>query len=89
MGMTDSKYESRRGVQSYLELNGMNINETGIDLDMTFNNSSENDEEQIQPQSEFDHKIDEILELLKRLSLKWWMMAIMELTVFVKFEMSC
>ena len=67
----------------------MNINEFGIDPDMTFNNSSENDEEQIQPQSEFDHKIDEILELLKRLSLKWWMMAIMELTVFVKFEMSC
>ena len=43
MGMTDSKYESRRGVQSYLELNGMSINEIGIDLDMTFNNSSEND----------------------------------------------
>ena len=67
MGMMDSKYESRRGVRSYLELNGMNVNEFGIDPDMTFNNSSENDEEHIQAQSEFDHKIDEILELLKKL----------------------
>ena len=45
----------------------MNVNEFGIDPDMTFNNSSENDEEHIQAQSEFDHKIDEILELLKKL----------------------
>ena len=45
----------------------MNINEFGIDPDMTFNNSSKNDEEHIQAQSEFDHKIDEILELLKKL----------------------
>ena len=67
MGTMDSKYESHRGVRSYLELNGMNINEFGIDSDMTFNNSSENDEEQIQPQSEFDHKIDEIIEFLKKL----------------------
>ena len=67
MGMMDWKYESRRGVPSYLELNGMNVNEFGIDPDMTFNNSSENDEEHIQAQSEFDHKIDEILELLKKL----------------------
>ena len=67
----------------------MNINEFGIDLDMTFNNSSENDEEQIQPQSEFDHKIDEILELLKKLFPDWWMMGIMKLTVFAKFEMTC
>ena len=67
MGMMDSKYESRRGVRSYLELNSMNVNEFGIDPDMTFNNSSENDEEHIQAQSEFDHKIDEILELLKKL----------------------
>ena len=44
----------------------MNINEFGIDPDMTFNNSNENDEEHIQAQSEFDHKIDEILELLKK-----------------------
>ena len=63
----DSKYESRWGVRSYLELNGMNVNEFGIDPDMTFNNSSENDEEHIQAQSEFDHRIDEILELLKKL----------------------
>ena len=62
MGMMDSKYESRRGVRSYLELNGMNI-----DPDVTFNNCCENDEEQIQSQSEFDHKIDEILELLETL----------------------
>ena len=62
MGMMDSKYESRRGVRSYLELNGMNI-----DPDVTFNNSCENDEEQIQSQSEFDHKIDETLELLETL----------------------
>ena len=45
----------------------MNVNEFGIDLDMTFNNSRENDEEHIQAQSEFDHRIDEILELLKKL----------------------
>ena len=45
----------------------MNITEFGIDPDMTFNNSSEKDEEQIQPKSEFDHKIDELLELLKKL----------------------
>ena len=67
MGMMDSKYESRRGVRFYLELNGMNVNEFGIDPDMTFNNSSENDEEHIQVKSEFDHKIDEVLELLKKL----------------------
>ena len=30
MGMMDSKYESRRGVRSYLELNGMNVNEFNI-----------------------------------------------------------
>ena len=70
MGTMDSKYESHRGVRSYLELNGMNINEFGIDPDMTFNNSSENDEEQIQPQIEFDRKRDEILELLKKLFLE-------------------
>ena len=34
---------------------------------MTCNNSSENDEERMQTQSEFDHKIDEILEPLKKL----------------------
>ena len=67
MGMMVSKYESRRGVRSYLELNGMNVNELRIDPNMTFNNSSENDGEHIQAQSEFDHKIDEILELLKKL----------------------
>ena len=67
MGVMDSKYESRRGVHSYLELNGLNINEFGINPDMTFNNSSENDEEHIQAQSEFDHKINEILKLLKKL----------------------
>ena len=67
MGMMDSKNESRRGVRSYLELNSMNVNEFGIDPDMTFNNSIENDEEYIQAQGEFDHKIDEILELLKKL----------------------
>ena len=39
--------------------------EFGIDPDIIFNNSSENDDEHIQTQSEFDHKIDEILELLK------------------------
>ena len=47
MGMMDSKYESRQGVRFYVELNGMNINEFGIDPGMTFNNSSEKDEEQI------------------------------------------
>ena len=67
MRMMHSKYESRRGVRSYLELNGMNVNEIGIDSDMIFNNSSENDEEHIQAQGKFDHKIDEILELLKKL----------------------
>ena len=67
MGMMDSKYESRQGVRFYVELNGMNINEFGIDPGMKFNNSSEKDEEQIQPQSEFDHKVDELLELLKKL----------------------
>ena len=67
MGMMVSKYESRRGVRSYLELNGMNVNELRIDPNMTFNNSSENDGEHIQAQSEFDHRIDEILELLKKL----------------------
>ena len=61
MGIMDSRYEPRRRVLSYLELNGMNVNEFGIDPDMTFNNSSENDEEHIQVQSEFDHKIDEKL----------------------------
>ena len=66
-GLMDSRYESRRGVRSYLELNGMNINELRIDPNMTFYNSSENDGEHIQAQSEFDHKIDEILELLKKL----------------------
>ena len=39
----------------------MNVNEFGIDSDMTVTNSSENDEEHIQVQSEFDHKIDEKL----------------------------
>ena len=67
MGIMDSKNESYRGARSYLELNVMNVNEFGIDPDMTFNNSSENNEEHIQAQSEFDHKIDEILELLKKL----------------------
>ena len=67
MGMMDSKYESRRGVRSYLELHSMNVNEFGIDLDIAFNNSSENDEKYTQAQNEFDHKIDEILELLKKL----------------------
>ena len=67
MGMMDSMYESRRGVRSYLESNDMNANEFGIDPDMKFNNSSENVEKHIQAQSEFDHKIDEILELLKKL----------------------
>ena len=67
MGMRDSKYESRRRVRSYLEINGMNVNEFRIDPDVTFNNSSENDEEHIQVQSKFDNKIDEILELLKEL----------------------
>ena len=65
--MMDSKYESRQGARSYFELNGVDVNEFGIDPDMTFNNSSENDEEHIQVQSEFDHKIVEILELLKKL----------------------
>ena len=51
MGMMDSKYESHWGVRSYLELNGMNVNEFGVDPDMTFNNSSKNDEEHIQAQS--------------------------------------
>ena len=41
MGMMNSKYESHRGVRSYLKLNGMNINQFGIDPDMIFNNSSE------------------------------------------------
>ena len=45
----------------------MNANEFGIDPDMTFNNSSEKDEDHIQAQSKFDHKIDEILEVLKKL----------------------
>ena len=67
MGMMDSKYESRRGVRSYLELNGMNVNELRIDPNMTFNSSSENDGEHIQAQSEYDRRIDEILELLKKL----------------------
>ena len=67
MRMMHSKHESRRGVRSYLELNGMNVNELRIDPNMTFNNSSENDGEHIQAQSEFDHRIDEILELLKKL----------------------
>ena len=67
MGIMDLRYESSRRVLFYIELNGMNVNEFGIDPDMTFNNSSENDEDHIQAQSEFDHKIDEILELLKKL----------------------
>ena len=67
MGIMDLRYESSRRVLFYIELNGMNVNEFGIDPDMTFNNSSENDEEHIQAQNEFDHKIDEILELLKKL----------------------
>ena len=67
MGMMDPKYDSRWGVGLYLELNGMNANEFGIDPDMTFNNSSEKDEDHIQAQSKFDHKIDEILEVLKKL----------------------
>ena len=66
-GLMDSRYESRRGVRSYLELNDMNINEFGIDTDITFNNSSENDEDYSEAQGEFDHKIDKILELLKKL----------------------
>ena len=45
----------------------MNVNEFGIDPDMAFNNSIENDEEHIQAQRKFDYKIDEILELLKKL----------------------
>ena len=44
----------------------MNVNEFGVDPDMRFNNSSENNEEHIQAQSEFEHKIDEILEFLKK-----------------------
>ena len=52
MGMMDSKYETRRGVRSYLELNGMDVNEFGIDPDMTFNNSREDNEEHVQAQSE-------------------------------------
>ena len=57
MGVMDSKYESCRGVHSYLELNGLNVNEFGINPDMTFNNSSENDEEHIQAQSELIIKL--------------------------------
>ena len=67
MGMMDLKFESCRGVRSYLKLNGMDVNEFGIDPDMTFSNSSEDDEEHIQERSQFDHNIDEILELLKKL----------------------
>ena len=64
MGMMYSKYNARWGVHSYLQQNGMNINEFGNDPDKTFSNSSENDEERLQVQSVFDHRIDEILELL-------------------------
>ena len=84
----DSKYESCRGVRTYLVLNGMNINEFGIDPDMTFNNSSET------MKSTYQHKANLIIKLMKywnpwkSFSLNWWMMGIMELTVFVKFEMS-
>ena len=67
MGIMDSRYESRRRVLFYLKSNGMNVNEFGIDPDMAFNNSIENDEEHIQAQRKFDYKIDEILELLKKL----------------------
>ena len=67
MGIMDSRYESRRRVLFYLKSNGMNVNEFGIDPDMAFNNSIENDEEYIQAQRKFDYKIDEILELLKKL----------------------
>ena len=67
MGIMDSRYESRRRVLFYLKSNGMNVNEFGIDPDMAFNNSIENDEEHIQAQRKFDCKIDEILELLKKL----------------------
>ena len=84
----DSKYESRWGIHFYLDLNGRNNNEFGIDPDMTCNNSSENDEERMQTQSEFDHKIDEILEILKKLFPELVNDGTMELAVFVKFEMS-
>ena len=67
MRIMDSRYESRRRVLFYLKSNGMNVNEFGIDPDMAFNNSIENDEEHIQAQRKFDYKIDEILELLKKL----------------------
>ena len=67
MGIMDSRYESRRRVLFYLKSNGLNVNEFGIDPDMAFNNSVENDEEHIQAQRIFDYKIDEILELLKKL----------------------
>ena len=81
MGMMDSKYESRRGVRSYLELNSMNVNEFGIDPDMLV-------------KSTYKHKANLTIKLMKywnswkSFSLNWWMMGIMELTVFVKFEMS-
>ena len=68
----DSKYESRRGVRSYLEFMVWTLM-SGIDPDMTFNNSSENDEEHIQAQSEFDHKIDKIVVKWKDLwSIAYW-----------------
>ena len=57
-------------VHSYLEQDGMSINEFGNDPDKTFSNSSEKDEERLQVQSEFDHKIHEILELLIKLFLE-------------------
>ena len=59
MGMMDSKYESYRGVRTYLVLNGMNINEFGIDPDMTFNNSSET------MKSTYQHKANLIIKLMK------------------------
>ena len=55
---------------------------------MTCNNSSENDEERMQTQSEFDHKIDEILEILKKLFPELVNDGTMELAVSVKFKMS-
>ena len=45
----------------------MNVNKFGIDPDMAFNNSSENDEDDIPRQIEFDHKTDETLLLLKKI----------------------
>ena len=63
--------ESLRGVRSYLELNDMNVNEFGIDPDMSFNNSSENVEEHIKHKANLTIKLMKYWNSWKSFSLNW------------------